>query len=121
MPDDNQYPTEDELEKIARWDAFTRAGQIAWFVFIKSCWWAEDWGWRERAARGAAETAGPRIYEIATGGWSGNESIISAMQQNHVLWMFTWELSRRGGHYLFRVREVKIRVPTIPEKEGQPQ
>lgn len=40
----------------------------------------------------------------STGGWSGNESIIGAMQKNRMVWNFLWEQSRRGGHYVFDKR-----------------
>ena len=66
-----------------------------WFAFIKSRWWAADWGWTEEAG----------VYHISTGGWSGNEALIAAMRDNVPLWWATWESARRGGHYEFRVRE----------------
>jgi len=40
-------------------------------------------------------------WELHTGGWSGNEEIIRAMQDNRVWWGMFWESSRRGGHYEF--------------------
>lgn len=43
----------------------------------------------------------PGYWEISTGGWSGNEDIIEAMQDNQVFWSLHWLESRRGGHYKF--------------------
>lgn len=42
------------------------------------------------------------IYRIATGGWSGNEAIASALERNVIWWHFWWVLSKRGGLYLFQ-------------------
>ena len=44
-------------------------------------------------------------WRIATGGWTGNESIISALQENTVFWVFSWYLSKRGGYYEFKCDE----------------
>ena len=39
---------------------------------------------------------------IATGGWSGNESIVSALQRSF-FWFAYWEQTRRGGAFWFHV------------------
>jgi len=41
------------------------------------------------------------ILELATGGWSGNESIIAALQENLMFWGMYWMESKRGGYYRF--------------------
>lgn len=33
---------------------------------------------------------------------SGNEDLIDAMRRNTMLWHVTWQLSARGGLYIFR-------------------
>lgn len=100
MPDED-YPTDEDLEQIRTWPFGDAAG---WFAFVKAHWWMPDWGWRE--ADGTGDSVGcldkpARRYHISTGGWSGNESLIEAMEKNVLLWSLTWEESRRGGHYKF--------------------
>ena len=46
------------------------------------------------------------LFRISTGGWSGNESIIRAMERNGMMWHLNWVQSRRGGHYIFEIYNV---------------
>ena len=46
------------------------------------------------------------LMEYHTGGWSGNEQIVGAMQKTY-FWVFYWQLSRRGGHYWFEIKFIK--------------
>lgn len=92
------YPTDEQLTQVQTWEG--TLGE--WFTFVQTMWWAPEWGWREeRGVDEIAETPVTR-YRISTGGWSGNEDIIDAMQES-LGWSFTWVQSRRGGHYIFEV------------------
>lgn len=100
MLDEDGYPTTRALQIIKLWPYDDKKG---WFDFIKDIWWATNWGWlEENEPHEYKEGKTVHRYHISTGGWSGNESIIKAMQENeNHLWMFTWVQSRRGGHYIF--------------------
>ena len=93
--DADGYPTEVALQRVKLWPYDDARG---WFDFIKSIWWAADWGW----------TQVNNAYDISTGGWSGNEDIIEAMRKNWGLWHHTWQEHRRGGHYKFFIPEKVI-------------
>jgi len=100
MLDSDGYPTDAALDVIRLWHWDDARG---WFKFIESIWsvygrWIEC-GWRNSDF----DTA----YDVATGGWSGNESIIRAMQDNHMMWLLSWYQSTRGGHYIFVLKEIK--------------
>ena len=85
---EREYPTDEELQRIREWPLNDPTG---WLEFCRSIWWAADWGW-------------PSLFgEVSTGGWSGNEDIIAAMQDAHfgLLWGQVWTTTRRGGHYTF--------------------
>ena len=90
--DEDGYPTDATLELIAKWNY---EDPVGWFEFIESIWYLREWGWRKDG----------NTYNVSTAGWSGNESVISAMMKNWVLWSTTWVQSRRGGHYIFEVVE----------------
>ncbi len=97
LRDEDGYPTEAALQIIEIWHWRDVPG---WFAFIKSMWAYADWGWSEQDTTYKDKPI--REYHISTAGWSGNESIIRAMQKNYMLWHDTWVQSRRGGHYIFK-------------------
>ncbi len=103
MPDNDGYPTEDELKRVKEWTVVDGKFDFAgWFAFVRSIWWAPDWGWHEYDGKDDFDRP-THFYRISTGGWSGNEDMIGAMQDNFVGWSMTWLDHRRGGHYRFGV------------------
>ena len=101
------YPSDEELETVRTWPVRSAADLTAAFEYVHRRWNWTDWGWhrashRRREYRGAHLR---RAYRISTGGWSGNESLIGAMQDNWMLWALTWRSSRVGGHYEFSIDE----------------
>lgn len=102
--DDDGYPTDAALEIVRLWHWSDTKG---WFEFVKSVWYSPSWGWSE-GLEPHDYLNNPEVYRyhISTGGWSGNESIISAMNENDMIWSLTWVQSRRGGHYIFEGREL---------------
>lgn len=95
----SDYPTEEELGRIRTWADVDASDPHGLFAYVKALWWPDGggWGWREYTDRDGA-----RYYHISTGGWSGNEDIIDAMQEALVFVLYHVE-SHRGGHFLFRV------------------
>ena len=101
--DEDGYPTENALEIIRRYPFTLPERKL--FEFIHSIWWMPDWGWKECEVIDEVTNERSYAYYISTGGWSGNESIIQAMQENKwMFWSLTWQQSRRGGHYIFQLR-----------------
>lgn len=92
---EESYPTEATLETIRQWPAFDwkRLFQFLHEANIYSgcgyCHLSEDGAW----------------LQFSTGGWSGNESLISAMKEGEGGWRFGFLLFAQvtGGHYLFRL------------------
>jgi hypothetical protein len=92
------YPTELALKKITEWSTDDLPGL---FDFLKSIWWAADWGWHEEDTPDGKRTR----YNISTAGWSGNEDAIRAFGDNVCAWSMAWQSMRRGGHYVFEIRK----------------
>lgn len=102
MLDEDGYPTDEALEAIQLWHWDDARG---WFDFIHSIWHLKSWGWHEGEAIDEITNEKAWHYDISTAGWSGNESIIRAMQKNDWMWHLNWVQSRRGGHYIFELKE----------------
>lgn len=89
--DSDGYPTEEALEKIAKWPI---GDWVALMEFVRDLWLYADCGyWQQNGT----------LYEIATGGWSGNEDLIGALRGNHVFWVMYWVSSHRGGKHVFNL------------------
>lgn len=85
--DDDGYPEESELKQIAEWPYTDIPGLLE---FVRERWSYPDRWWTEGD-----------VLHLSTGGWSGNEDLVRAMQQNRMFWALCWIQSRRGGHYQF--------------------
>ncbi len=88
--------TDETHEKIARWgaeaiDAFDPHPFRGLLAFALNCF-NRDYG---KIIWASGELT------LITGGWSNNEQVISALQQNLVWWGRHWESSTRGGQHVF--------------------
>jgi hypothetical protein len=100
LVDDDGYPTEEMLDKIRNW--YYNFNEL--MQFIEPHWQYGDIGywWGEELELFEGKVM---QYKISTAGWSGNEDIIRALQENHIFWSLCWVQSKRGGHYIFEVKE----------------
>ena len=120
--DEDGYPTEEALEKIASWphtDGWTEL-----LAFVRELWLYSDYGfWDEEKNVTTIDfpnyTVVADVYDISTGGWSGNETIIEALRKNWMFWNFCWYQSTRGGHYIFHVKneELSVNNTTLDKEE----
>lgn len=87
--DADGYPTEESLKQVAEYPIRAHEDCATLLAAVRGVWTFDMW-----SHDGDAVT-------ISTGGWSGNESLVEALQQNIIFWMLCWQLSRRGGHFAF--------------------
>jgi len=99
MLDKNNYPDEQSLKEIAEWDIL-KQGIRGLLVLVEENTNWPDW---------AFSIKGKRVlrFEYHTGGWSGNEDVINALQENILFWAMYWQKSEAGGHYYFRIMPIK--------------
>lgn len=90
--DTQGYPTEETL-------AFIRSARVDFrklLSFVHKAWqtpgdveaWRTDDGLR---------------FRFVTLGWSGNEELIQALEDNKIFWFMCWQSSVRGGSFEFMV------------------
>lgn len=88
------YPHDLELKRIREWP--WEDGFRSLMEYVRRRWaYAEHGYWTQEGDR----------FSISTAGWSGNESLVGALEQNNMfqtLCAWSW---RRGGHYVYDVRE----------------
>ena len=97
------YPTDKTLRAIREWP-YTDFPAL--MQFVSSAW---KWGGLKQMPS-IIEPLFDETYEDdgywwcgATGGWSGNESLVSALLNNQMFYIFNWSASVRGGYYEFHV------------------
>ena len=93
-----EYPQKHELKKIEQWDYKDFEGLMEYVEEL----WSYPQYWKQ-----TKNSFGHNEYHISTGGWSGNEDLITALQGNAMFWACCWESSKRGGHYVFEIRKAK--------------
>lgn len=96
------YPCDVVLRMIEQFDV-TQQDIEELLSLIENEWEYADLGYFKRCTN----NDGLDILELHTGGWSGNEDIINAMERNGFLWGFLWWKSERGGHYWFEVKKIQ--------------
>jgi len=87
-----ESPTVEDLIYIAEFIAGPPGSWHDMMEFVRSRWWLPEWGFRRTK----------KSYYLSTGGWSGNEQLISALMDNRIFWARHWMSVRAGGHYVFR-------------------
>lgn len=90
--DSARYPHDAALQRIEEWPLSDAAGLVD---FIWALWTFADVYWHQSEA----------WLDIATCGWSGNESLIRALQKSP-FWLLCWESTHRGGSYIFNLRRL---------------
>jgi hypothetical protein len=90
----SEYPDPEVLEQIAKFPVHIGDGSAKQLLEIV----AGEWSYPDYVS----EKEG--TWTFATGGWSGNEDLIAALQENTIAWMLLWWASERGGKFTFKVR-----------------
>jgi hypothetical protein len=100
------YPSEEELKRIETWEFQSQADIDALWAFVRKLWWMDCFGpavRNEGRQFPYAANIDDADWYVCTLGWSGNESLIDALQHNIVFWSLCWRASVHGGGYWFRI------------------
>jgi hypothetical protein len=103
---DGDYPSEKTLKRIKK------AKPREALELAQRAWHWDGWATRElrpdelaMVRRHYEDDPMPDYYRFATGGWSGNEDIIEALDRNFLVLGMCWVLSARGGLHIYEVRK----------------
>ena len=97
MLDSDNYPDKKSLNEIKNWD-ISKKGIDGLLDLIE-----ENTNWADRQIERSGKNVIRFVYH--TGGWSGNEDVIEALQSNFLFWLMAWKKSIRGGHYYFKIEK----------------
>ena len=109
MASGNQYPDSADIEALKKYNVLKQG--VDDFIKLLASAWNSDMG---RMDTHIIEDTGMIVnrsiqIELATGGWSGNEEVISALHDNEwFLWSMFWQKSERGGLHVFQFKLKKV-------------
>jgi hypothetical protein len=99
--DDDGYPTDDTVKTIEDWPYQDITGALD---FVAAAWHWPDFVSYELSAHEAGvlrADPGDRYLRLATGGWSGNETLIAALRTNRMIHALSWRLDAVGGLHIY--------------------
>lgn len=105
------YPTEAALQRLETWPHQDMAGALD---FVKTIWHWPDFASHDLSAHEAAilhANPGEKYLRLATGGWSGNEDIVRALNSNRMIRAIAWRLHARGGLHIYQYPTVRPSEP----------
>lgn len=92
------YPHDIEVQRIISWRIRNRDDVLALVAYVKRRWTYADVGyWTE-----VVDRDGTVHLMMSTGGWSGNEDLVDALESS-IAWGLCFDSHRRGGHYVLVV------------------
>jgi hypothetical protein len=99
---DGDYPTEAALTRLEQWPYQDTAGALD---FVKAIWHWPDFASHDLSTHEAAilhANHDDKYLRLATGGWSGNEDIVHALESNRMIHAIAWRLHAFGGLYIYQ-------------------
>jgi hypothetical protein len=102
--DKDGYPTEDTINKISTWKIANKQDLLDLVDFANRAYHSHYGSWYIIDDYKKLEPFYIEPFKalvVHTGGWSGNEEIIVALEMNHIFWSLASVAQFRGGTYIF--------------------
>jgi hypothetical protein len=96
--DEDGYPNDEAVEALETVEVRSFADCEYVLDTLQSVW-----RWPSYFTKGRMRLS-RRRWHVSTGGWSGHESLLFALERNWWFWMLAYESHRRGGHYVFETK-----------------
>lgn len=94
--DKEGYPTKGELYNISNWRVVTKESLLDLINYVRERWKYVHMGYFKLSGKNVIQ------LELHTAGWSGNESVLGALERNKLFWIMGWKKSTVGGHFWFK-------------------
>lgn len=98
---DDDYPSGEKLAAIDNWQA--TLGEL--LEYVRKLW--SPHGLVQVSVNAESRMT---IYSFVTGGWSGNESLIYALNNNTMANILAWESTHRGGLHVYAASPQKLQM-----------
>lgn len=115
--DEDGYPTYETLNNICNFKFKDKNSAFEFFDYCKSAFNNHYGSWqviKDFKDLSSFNKDLDYALRISTGGWSGNEMIISAMEKN-MIWHFYWIASFRGGLHILDYSRVMHNLAAIDQ------
>lgn len=118
LDETGEYPSEAGIEKLLNFKGTPRE----MIEFISSMWWPQQLAESTAAVDAVEEDefgSPQELYKwrMATGGWSGNEEIMSNLGETF-FWYRFWQSTHRGGGYIFYIPRADMDSTEWGEHQG---
>jgi len=106
--DEDGYPSDETLRDISYWYTFNGYTPKEFLQFCEGAFNTHYGSWKivENYNNDLLKDKPFDALRIATGGWSGNESVIQQMEKT-IFWSICWRASVSGGLYILDYDKVK--------------
>jgi len=104
--DELMFPVPEAMKTIKEWPMFGPDETNTMLGFAKNFHNSHCGSWIEIPDYRVEDEDPFLALRISTGGWAGNEMIISALQSNILFWYHFWHSTRRGGIYIFDITKL---------------
>ena len=108
--DSDGYPTKETLITISSWYSKNKFSPEEFFSFAEKCFNKHYGVWQEKSNYETLISYNCQKFDallVATGGWSANEAVLSAMSKD-VHFNIAWVASIKGGLFIFDLSRIRV-------------
>lgn len=105
--DADGYPNDEAVEALAAVDVQSFEDCAVILETLRAIWRWPSYFKRGslRGVRHHPDWPSRRLWRVSTGGWSGHEDLLGALERNAMFQSFAARSWSRGGHYVFETQE----------------
>lgn len=98
--DEDGYPTDKVLDLFMSYEFKCKADVDRFLEILEGVWYSGSDGYKR------IKTEFDDLLMLHTFGWSGNEEVIVALQNNFIFWGIAFNAHFTGGHYYLNIKRL---------------